>query len=117
MCGKVRSSSELQAICLRRLKACPGFERVSEILIQPRDARPGGTNWILAAVRPRVDNDALRGARATIDHLQRSYRLETIAVQPDKLESLKKLSAPAARRAPFEAGGYPFVEKSETDVL
>lgn len=71
----VRSSVELQAICLRRLKACPGFERVNEILIQPRTVHAGGANWTLAAVRPRVDNDALRGARETIDHLQRSYQL------------------------------------------
>jgi len=71
----IRSSTELQEICLRSLKACPGFERVSEILIQPRTARAGGANWTLAAVKPRVDNDSLRGARATIDHLQRSYQL------------------------------------------
>lgn len=71
----IRSNAELQAICLQSLKACPGFERVSEILIQPRTSCSGGANWTLAAVKPRVDNTALRGARATIDYLQRSYQL------------------------------------------
>jgi hypothetical protein len=70
-----RSNVELKAICLRSLKTCPGFERVSEILIQPREPCQGGANWTLAAVRPRVDNDALRGARETIAHLQQSYQL------------------------------------------
>jgi hypothetical protein len=74
----IRSNAELQAICLRSLKTCPGFERVSEILIQPRTAHAGGANWTLAAVRPRVDNEALRGARATIDRLQRSYQLSAM---------------------------------------
>jgi len=74
----VTSNAELQAICLRSLKACPGFERVNEILVQPRTVCAGGANWTLAAVRPRVDNDALRGARATIDRLQRSYQLPTL---------------------------------------
>jgi hypothetical protein len=74
----IRSNTELQAICLRSLKACPGFERVSEILIQPRTAHAGGANWTLAAVRPRVDNEALRGARSIIDRLQRSYQLSAI---------------------------------------
>lgn len=73
----VRSSVELKAICLRSLKSCPGFERVNEILIQPREPCSGGPNWTLAAVRPRVDNEALRGARETIAHLQQSYQLRS----------------------------------------
>jgi hypothetical protein len=77
----VASSTELQAICLRSLKACPGFERVNEILIQPRAVCAGGANWTLAAVRPRVDNEALRGARATIDRLQRTYQLPSLEVR------------------------------------
>ena len=78
-----RSSVELKAICLRSLKSCPGFERVSEILIQPREPCHGGANWTLAAVRPRVDNDALRGARETIAHLQQSYQLRAQDITPE----------------------------------
>ena len=33
---EVCSSSELQGICLRSLKVCPGFEHVNEILIHSR---------------------------------------------------------------------------------
>jgi hypothetical protein len=69
------SSSELQGICLRLLKTCPGFENVSEILIQPRETFGEGTNWTLAAVRPRVSNNVLRGARSTIEKLQTTYEL------------------------------------------
>ena len=69
------SSSQLQTICLKSLKTCPGFENVNEILIQPRQSLEGGTNWTLAAVRPRVDNNVLRAARGTIETLQRSYEL------------------------------------------
>jgi hypothetical protein len=72
---EVRSSAELQEVCLRTLKQCPGFEQVNEILIQPRDNAEGSANWTLAAVRPRVDNRSLRGARATIGFLQQTYRL------------------------------------------
>lgn len=69
------SSSELQGICLRSLRDCPGFEHVNEILIQPRESFEGGTNWTLAAVRPRVPNDVLRQARGTIEMLQTTYEL------------------------------------------
>jgi hypothetical protein len=79
----IHSNAELQAICLQSLKTCPGFERVNEILIQPRSPCAGGANWTLAAVKPRVDNHALRGARATIDHLQRSYQLGTAEVRAE----------------------------------
>ena len=69
------SSTQLQGICLKSLKKCPGFENVNEILIQPRESLEGGTNWTLAAVRPRVDNNVLRAARSTIEMLQTSYEL------------------------------------------
>ena len=75
MTREVCSSTQLQTICLASLKSCPGFENVSEILIQPRESLEGGTNWTLAAVRPRVNNNVLRAARGTIDMLQRSYEL------------------------------------------
>jgi hypothetical protein len=51
---EVRSSAELQEVCLRTLKKCPGFERVDAILIQPRDDIESVPNWTVAAVRPRV---------------------------------------------------------------
>lgn len=69
------SSAELQGICLKSLKACPGFEHVNEILIQPRETFGDGTNWTLAAVRPRVSNNVLRAARGTIEMLQTTYEL------------------------------------------
>jgi hypothetical protein len=72
---EVRSSAELQEVCLRTLRRCPGFEQVNEILIQPRDNAEGSANWTLAAVRPRVDNRSLRAARETIGFLQQTYRL------------------------------------------
>jgi hypothetical protein len=72
---EVRSSVELQEVCLRTLKQCPGFERVNEIMIQSRDSAAGSANWTLAAVRPRVDNHSLRAARETIGFLQQTYRL------------------------------------------
>ncbi len=75
MTRAVCSSIELQGICLRSLKRCEGFEHVSEILIQPRESLQGGTNWTLAAVRPRVHNNVLRAARSTIEMLQTSYEL------------------------------------------
>jgi hypothetical protein len=83
---EVRSSVELQDVCLRTLKQCPGFERVNAILIQPRDnsARDkseGAANWTVAAVRPRVDNQVLRGARETIGRLQRTYQLNPAGVR------------------------------------
>jgi hypothetical protein len=71
---EIRSHAELREICLRALKSCEGFERVDEILIQPRVA-PGGSNWTLAGFRPRVGNAALRGARGAIDRLRSSYEL------------------------------------------
>jgi hypothetical protein len=72
---EVRSISSLQGICLQSLKQVPGFEMVNEILIQPREALEGGTNWTLAAVRPRVGNQVLREARGTIQMLQTNYEL------------------------------------------
>lgn len=88
MSREARSSTELQGICLKSLKACPGFENVSEILIQPREQLEGGTNWTLAAVRPRVSNNVLRAARGTIEMLQTSYEL-----------AASEMSARPARRA------------------
>ena len=78
------SSEKLQAICLQSLKDCPGFEIVDEIVIQPRVTIEGGANWTLAAVRPRVDNKVLRGARDTIESLRCSYELDATgaAIQP-----------------------------------
>ncbi len=72
---ELRSSAELQEVCLRTLKQCRGFERVVRILIQPRDNAEGSANWTLAAVRPPVDNSSLRAARETIGFLQQTYRL------------------------------------------
>lgn len=72
---EICSSSKLQGICLSSLKECPGFEHVNEILIQPRESFEGGTNWTLAAVRPRVSNNVLRAARSTIEMLQTTYEL------------------------------------------
>ena len=82
MSREVCSSPQLQGICLRSLKECPGFENVSEILIQPRESLEGGTNWTLAAVRPRVSNNVLRAARGTIEMLQRSYELVASEMVP-----------------------------------
>lgn len=86
MSRDVCSSSELQTICLHSLKQCAGFENVHEILIQPRESLEGGTNWTLAAVRPRVDNNVLRAARSTIEMLQTSYALTEaeIAQKPSR---------------------------------
>ncbi len=70
-----RSQSELREICLDALRGREGFENVDDVLIQPRDASTGGTNWTLAGFRPRVDNAALRGARDIIGELCRSYQL------------------------------------------
>jgi len=78
---EVRSSAELQEVCLRTLKKCPGFERVDEILIQPRASGEGFANWTVAAVRPRVDNRFLRGARETIGFLQQTYQLNPVEAQ------------------------------------
>jgi hypothetical protein len=82
MTREVRSSAELQHICLKSLKECPGFEHVNEILIQPREQIHGGTNWTLAAVRPRVHNNVLRAARGTIEALQTSYELVASEMMP-----------------------------------
>ena len=78
------SSERLQAICLQSLKICPGFERVDEVVVQPRVTMEGGANWTLAAVRPRVDNKVLRSARDTIESLRDSYELDEdgASVQP-----------------------------------
>jgi len=75
MFREIRTSAELQEVCLRTLKQCPGFEQVNEILIQPRENAEGCANWTLAAVRPRVDNRSLRAARETIGLLQQTYQL------------------------------------------
>ncbi len=80
---EIRSHAQLRDICLQRLKSCEGFEQVDEILIQPRDPRAGGANWTLAGFRPRVANDALRAARATIHELQRSYQLDAAQASAD----------------------------------
>jgi hypothetical protein len=74
---EIRSQAELREICLRALKSYEGFERVDEILIQPRAASSGDSNWTLAGFRPRVGNAALRGARGAIDQLRRSYELSS----------------------------------------
>jgi hypothetical protein len=76
MTRETRSCTELQAIILQSLKVCEGFEDIHEVSIQPRDHYEGGTNWTLAAVRPRVDGKILRNARETINYLQRSYELD-----------------------------------------
>jgi hypothetical protein len=83
---EIRSHAELREICLRELRSCEGFERVDEILIQPRVTPGGGSNWTLAGFRPRVGNAALRGARGAIDQLRRSYELraEPPADMPDR---------------------------------
>jgi hypothetical protein len=73
---ETRSFAELQAVCLRALRQCQGFEMVNEVLVQPRENSLGAANWTLAAVRPRVDNNALRAARGTIDFLQKTYWLD-----------------------------------------
>jgi hypothetical protein len=57
-------------VCLEALKQCRGFEQVHEVLVQPRDNPDGLANWTLAAVRPRVANEVLRGARGVIAFLQ-----------------------------------------------
>lgn len=79
---EIRSSLELQDVCLKALKQCPGFERVNQIVIQPRDCPEGAANWTLAAVRPRVDNNSLRAARATIGLLQKLYALSRSETKP-----------------------------------
>jgi hypothetical protein len=78
MGSEVRSCEELQAACLEALKKCQGFEQVNDVLVQPRETSNGLTNWTLAAVRPKVGNDALRSARGTIEALQRTYRLDPL---------------------------------------
>lgn len=75
---ETRSFAELQAVCLHTLKRCEGFEMVNEVLVQPRENAQGAANWTLAAVRPRVNNNALRAARGTIDFLQKTYRLDEV---------------------------------------
>jgi hypothetical protein len=90
MTRETRSSTELQAIILQSLKLCEGFEDIHEVSIQPRDHYEGGTNWTLAAVRPRVDGKILRNARETINYLQRSYELDAADIV---------MSRPLKRRA------------------
>jgi hypothetical protein len=72
---QLRSQAELREICLHALRCQDGFENVDDILIQPRDTAAGGTNWLLAGFRPRVDNKSLRSARDVIDRLRRAYEL------------------------------------------
>ena len=85
MSRKICNSMQLQGICLDKLRTCPGFEHVSEIMIQPREIFEGGTNWTLAAVRPRVPNTVLRAARSTIEMLQTNYELHAAdAVKPQR---------------------------------
>jgi len=84
MTREIRSSTELQAIILQSLKVCPGFESIHEVTVQPREQCEGGTNWMLAAVRPRVDGKVLRSARETIDFLQRSYQLHESDIVPPR---------------------------------
>lgn len=81
---EIRSQAQLRDICLQTLKTCEGFEQVDEILIQPRDPHYGGANWTLAGFRPRVANDALRAARATIHELQMAYQLDPADPATDK---------------------------------
>ncbi len=84
---ETRSSTELQTIIMQSLKVCPGFESIHDVMIQPREQCEGGTNWTLAAVRPRVDGKVLRGARETIDFLQQTYQLcEADAVQARQMK-------------------------------
>ena len=78
---EIRSSAELQEVCLQTLRQCPGFERVDAVVIQPRDSVEGAANWTVAAIRPRVDNRYLRGARETIGFLQQTYRLSPLEMQ------------------------------------
>jgi hypothetical protein len=68
-------------VCLQSLKQCAGFEQVNEVIVQPRENAAGVANWTLAAVRPRVDNNALRGARGVIDFLQQTYELNSGDIQ------------------------------------
>lgn len=84
MACEVRSRVEIQVACLEALQHCRGFEQVKEILVQPREANEGLSNWTLAAVRPKVRNDALRSARGTIEALQRAYRLRATEEQPPR---------------------------------
>jgi hypothetical protein len=68
-------------VCLQSLKKCAGFEQVNEVIVQPRENAAGVANWTLAAVRPRVDNNALRGARGVIEFLQQNYELNPSDIQ------------------------------------
>ncbi len=81
---QIRSCAELQAVCLDALKQCRGFEQVHEVLVQPRANPDGLANWTLAAVRPRVANEVLRGARGVIASLQETYLLSAAEPSPSK---------------------------------
>jgi hypothetical protein len=85
MTREICSCAELQAVCLQTLKGCEGFEQVNEVLVQPRDCAEGVANWTLAAVRPRVDNKSLRGARGAIDFLQRTYQLNAAEAEASSI--------------------------------
>jgi hypothetical protein len=87
---ETRSFAQLQAVCLHTLKRCQGFEMVNEVLVQPRESAEGFANWTLAAVRPRVENNALRAARGTIDFLQRTYRLDEAEAEAAALASRRR---------------------------
>jgi hypothetical protein len=75
----LKTCSELRAICLQTLRACRGFEMVEEIVVRSKHddgtVSDGTANWIVAAIRPRVDNQSLRGAQETIRHLQAHYQM------------------------------------------
>jgi hypothetical protein len=77
----IKTCSELSAICLRTLRTCPGFDMVKEVVVRPKDiaVRDSGNvsapNWIVAAIRPRVDNQSLRGAQETIRYLRAQYQM------------------------------------------
>jgi hypothetical protein len=100
---EIRSHAELREICLRALRSCEGFERVDEILIQPRVAPSGGSNWTLAGFRPRVGNAALRGARGAIDQLRRSYELSADAAA-GSMRDKKSSDAPPGVRTQDRTG-------------
>jgi len=114
------SHADLQLICLRNLKRIDGFEHVTEILVQYRDiqgrdlhrcgtqgkageASPdepeeeSQANWTLAAVRPRVDNKALRAARSMIEWLQQTYQLDGAERLSGVKPTRKTMRSPAAR--------------------
>jgi hypothetical protein len=77
----IKTCSELNAICLRTLRTCPGFALVKEVVVRPKDTaiRDRGNvsapNWLVAAIRPRVNNQSLRVAQEMIRYLQAQYQM------------------------------------------